>query len=314
MIEIGLQAFELFQKRHNTMISEEYPSLMIKDVDVNADEFNPNRNYLNFKYESISPSSPFHFMTLIPSESKLEQSSLLQSISFFHFLNWACYFYPKLKSDYNEISSFPSKGTIVDAEIISEELAEIITQLNTQGKNRKITDEQIKEDAKKRLQKNYSLKDTKFLSLCRFYARAWFEENFGVDGSLKFAYYVSNYISSNDNTDHQKCEYYKSNSHYKQEVRKLFALEEAKSLKMQMKYVAKKFSWSTGVQDEQNIIYIASHINEIEYNKYNFSILIERTYNDDKSPTYTIRILQLRCDHYFYKFARLHLDRYTSNF
>ncbi|MDF1875792.1 hypothetical protein JHD48_08595 [Sulfurimonas sp. SAG-AH-194-I05] len=313
MIETGLQAFDLFQKRHNTMISKEYPSLMIRDVKINPNEFNPNKNYLNFKYENVSPSSPFHFLTLIPSESKLEQSSLLQSISFLHFLNWACYFYPKLKSDYDQMSS-PSKGMIKEEAIISRELAEIITQLNTQGNAIRTTDKQIEQDAKKRLSKNHTLKDTKFLSICKFYARAWFEENFGAECSLKFAYYVSEYISSNENTDQQKCKYYKANSHYKQEVHKLFASEETKALKAQMKYIAKNFSWSVKIQGKQKILYIESHINEIDYNKYNFSILLEWTYGDDKLPIYTIRILQLRCDHYFYKFARLHLDRYTSNF
>jgi hypothetical protein len=312
MMMIGQQAFELFQKRHNTKVSDKYPSLMIKDVNVNASEFNPNRDYLNFKYESISPSSPFHFMTLIPPESKLEHSSLLQCISFLHFLNWACFFYPKLKSDYDQVSS--SKQIMKDSEMISRELAEIITQLDTQGNNRQVTNAQIKQDAKKRLSKNHKLKPSKFLSLCKFYARAWFEENFGAENSLKFAYYISCYISSNENPYSQNCEYYEINSHYKREVNKLYKLEEAKELKTQMKHIAKHFSWSIDIPDKQKINYLESHINKIEYNMYSFSILIERTYNDERSPIYTIRILQLRCNHYFYKFARLHLDRYTSSF
>lgn len=314
MIEIGQQAFELFQKRHNTQVSVAFPSLMIKDVNVNADEFNPNRNYLNFKYENMSPSSPFHFITLIPEENNLKQSSLLQSISFLHFLNWACYFYPKLKSDYDEISSFPSKKITADAEIISRELLEIITQLSPEDNARQTTDEKIKQDAKNRLSKNHRLKPPKFLSLCKFYARAWFEENFGTYNSLKFAYYISCYISSNDNTDNKKCEYYKINRHYKREVNKLFELEETKELKSQMKYIVNHFSWSIEVPDKQRIYYIESHIDKIDYNMYSFSILLERTFNNERLPTYTIRILQLQCNHYFYKFARLHLDRYTSNF
>ena len=198
--------------------------------------------------------------------------------------------------------------------MISTELAEIITQFSPEDNDKQITDEEIKQDAKKSFSKNHTLKPSKFLSLCKFYARAWFEENYEAENSIKFAYYVSCYISSNENPDNQKCKYYRINRYYKREVNKLFELEETKKLKTQMKHIVKNFSWSIKVPDKQKIYYVESHINKIDYNMYGFSILIERTYNDKKSPTYTIRILQLRCNHYFYKFARLHLDRYTPNF
>jgi len=309
---IGQKAFELFKKRHNTKLSAEYPSLMIKDVDVNINEFNPNKNYLTFKYKDNFPSSPFHFITLIPSESKLEQSSLLQCISFFHFLNWACYFYPKLKSDYAKINS-PSPKQKKDAKIISKELAEIITQLSP-DEEKQITDKRIKEDVKNNFKKNNKLKPTKFLSLCRFYARAWFDENFEAENSIKFAYYVNCYIENNENPDNKKCAYYKKKRDFNREVAELFTTKENKSLKTQMSYIIKNFTWSTEILDKKIIYYIVTNINDIDYRKYGFFIQINRTYNNEKKYTYSISISQTGCSHYFYKFARLHLQRYSSIF
>jgi len=310
---IGQKAFELFKKRHNTNVSAEYPSLMIKGVDVKIDEFNPNRDYLNFKYKDKSPSSPFHFITLIPSESKLEQSSLLQCISFFHFLNWACYFYPKLKSDYAKRNS-PSSKQKKDAKIISKQLAEIITQLSPNDDEKQITDKKIKEDAKKSFNKNNKLKPSKFLSLCRFYARAWFEENFKAENSIKFAYYVNCYIENNKNPDNKKCAYYKKKRDFNREVAELFTTKENKSLKTQMSYITKNFTWSMEITDKKTPYYIEANINKIDYYKYEFAIQINRTYNNEKQPTYSISILQTGCSHNFYKFARLHLQRYSSIF
>lgn len=310
MKEIGIEAFELFEKRHNTMLLQKYPSLKIQNVGIlDNRHFNPNKNYLNFSFKDkkYNIHSPLHFLTLIPSKSKLEDSSLLQTISFLHFLNWACWFYPKLTTDYNNIESFPSKSVKIDSELMSKELAKMIMQLSP---TQIISEEAYKHDAKKSLQKNTQLKPTKFLSICRFYARAWFEMNFGAENSVKYAYYVAHYIKDPHS---EKCSVYRDTRDAKRGVENLFKTEEIKKFKKLMSYVVNNFSWTIEPTNNTKIFILQIPINnKIIYNKYYFSIELQRYTESDKSRSYTISISQRTPKigdskhHIFYKFAKLY--------
>ena len=128
-VSVGLEAFDLFEQRHDASISSQYPSLIIQNLNVSPAEFNPNVNYLHFNYENTFITSPFHFLELLEDESKTELPVLQQSIRFLHFLNWACYLYPTLNAEYESITKFPSKLMRDNAELISSELAKITFQL-----------------------------------------------------------------------------------------------------------------------------------------------------------------------------------------
>lgn len=278
---MGEKAFNLFCGRHNVKLQKEYPCLKRTEVNVDVDDFNPNKNYILEKKEgnNISFASPFHFITLIQESTKIENvSTLSQIVNLLHVINWACFFQKKLIEEYSAISKEQSKNLLTEEENFSKSLADIITTINP---DINITPTDIQADSKKRLSKNGAiLKPSKFMQICRFYARAWFEENFEVEGSIKFAYYVSCYIESSVIMDYQlKHKPYRQNSHSKQEVDKLFGDETI-----------------------------------VNYTKYNFSIQLKKHYNDNQLSYYTISISQLRCQHTFYKYARLHLERKHSIF
>ena len=318
-MSVGLEAFSIYERRHNVKLQEQYPYLITKNVKAHDVDFNPNKNHLHFKYGNISEASPFYFLKLIPDSSikDVNISPLFLTIELFHVLNWACYFHVKLKDDYANISSFPSKKVQNEEEDFSEVLASMIAE---SVPDRRVSADEIKEDSKRRNSKNGAiLKPAKFMQICRFYARAWFEENFGAIGSLKFAYYVSEYITSNSLSyeKQQKCLYYKINRRRKAEVNNLFAEEE---LNNAIKSVLTNINTYRWVKQECSLIHAFSmnlklaRSTKIHFNLYRFAINLEKQYNSDNVPFYTISISQLGCEHNFYKYARLHLERYTSIF
>jgi len=241
-----------------------------------------SNNYIYLPDEAeIKQISPFYAFTLIPDVTKDGTDATKTTLYFLKFVNWAIYFYNDLKSDYDKISSFPSKETVESERATSQILADIIYDLSEDKNKVKATTQQIQTDAKNRLSKNHAvLKPPKMLQLCRFFARGWFDEYFGVEGSIRFAHYISCYIESNPvQSTKPKCKYYKANSRSKEEVEKLF-LE---------------------VKDEEKP--------QINFSLNNFNILIEKHHNGNELPTYTISIDQRNSD--FYLFARLHLSRYS---
>lgn len=318
-MSIGIEAFSLFEKRHNVKLQEKYPYLVVANVAVHPDEFNPNRDYLHFKNTNTSPSSPFHFLSLIPDEtsSDMDTSILFQVVNLLHFINWACYFHKKLKDDYDKINDFPSKHTREEEKAFSKSLLEIIQEFTP---DRKSSDAEITADSKRRMSKNGTIiKPSKFIQVCRFYARAWFEENFEAKQSIKFAYYVSKYIESNPLSDEQKqkCPRYKSNSRSKEEVKNLFTDVELHNAVNNVLENINSYRWREQKCNMVQPYYMniaLPYSTKINFNLYRFSIILEKSFNSAGLPYYTISIMQLGCKHNFYKFARLHLERYTSIF
>lgn len=314
-MSIGIEAFSLFEKRHNVKLQEKYPYIVTKNVKPHEVDFNPNKNYLHFKYSNISEASPFYFLNLIPKTTikEIDVSPLFLTIDLLHVLNWACYFYAKLKHEHANISP-PSKKVQREEEQFSAYLAAEFVS------DRKISADEIIKDSQRRNSKNGAiLKPAKFMQICRFYARAWFEENFGATGSIKFAYYVSEYITSNSlpYESQQECPYYKINRRRKAEVNNLFKEEE---LNNAIKSVFENINSYRWFKQEPSLIHPFSmslklpNSTKLNFNLYSFVITLEKQYNREKDPFYTIAISQLGCEHYFYKYARLHLERYTSIF
>lgn len=251
-------------------------------LDMFEADTNSSNNHIYLPDEAeIKPISPFYAFTLIPDVTKDSTDATKATLYFLKFVNWAIYFYNDLKSDYDKIPAYKSKATLESEQDTSQIFADIIYDLS-EGKNKvKATTQQIQIDAKNRLSKNHAvLKPPKLLQLCRFFARAWFDEYFGVEGSIRFAHYISCYIENNpvQNTE-SKCKYYKANSRSKEEVEKLF-LE---------------------VNDKEKP--------QINFSLNNFNILIEKHHSRNELPTYTISINQRSSN--FYLFARLHISRYS---
>lgn len=310
-MSVGLEAFSLFERRHNVELQKKYPRLVVENVSVEANEFNPNRDYLHFKYENTSGSSPFHFLELIP------DTKLFEVIDLLHFINWACYFHNKITDEYKKLGDYKSQKMRTAEEAFSRYLAEIIQEF-TQDK--KISDEKIIVDSKKRISKNGAiLKPQKFEKICRFYARAWFEERFGDKGSVKFAYYVGKYILSNKlpYEKQQKCDYYRMNDSKKKEVNNLFKKEEQSKAVRNVFENINSYRWHK--QEHKLILPLfTTHklpkCTKLDFTLCGFAITLEKQYYKEKEKFYTIVISQLRCKHYFYKYARLYIEKYTSIF
>jgi len=249
----------------------------------------------------IIPSSVFYGFTLIPETTNNDADSTPNIIYLLQFVNWSIYFYNELKTSYDAIASHPSKDMLSSEKVTSYVLADMIDQLSDNKKMTKVTHEQIENDARNRLRKNHAiLKPAKFLQLCRFFARAWFDERFGVEKSTKFAHYISCYIENNPSqTIQHKCNYYKANSRNKEEVDVLFRDEEQKIVDM---LEAKGKPLET----------IAQHEIKVSYTLNGFAILLVKTYNTKMLATYTISIEQIGIEDIFYLYARLHLSRYDK--
>jgi len=291
MRELGLEVLDIFEEKLEAR--EEQASHI----------FNSNKKYLYLPDDAeITPISPFYGFTLIPDITKHGIDSTSNITYLLQFINWSIYFYNELKSSYEAIES--SKEILSSEKFISYTLANMIDQISPNEQVTKVTHEQIENDARNRLSKNHAvLKPSKFLQLCRFFTRAWFDENFGVEGSRKFAHYIGCYIQNSLlQPTVSKCKYYKANSRNKEEVDALFHDEEQKTIDM---IEAERKSGEA----------IYQHEIKIGYTLNDFAILLVKTYNIQMLATYTISIEQIGTEDIFYLFARLHIDRYDrSNF
>ncbi len=283
-MHIGLDALRIFKAKGSVEMREKYPIIYRRDIDKNCD-YNPNDDYLYFRSSedannAKSKKSPWHCFTLIPEKIITGESSLFATLSFMQFLNWAIYYYNILTDEYNSISKDPKQQEFTDANDWTNIFADMIEEVS----GKKYTDAERKENTKNAFKKNkFVLKPSLFLKLCRFFARAWYEERFNkpdyATGSVEFAYYVSNYIASNptQTTPPQFKHYDGSNDNYKKEVSRLFSDKKKSS-----------------------------------YPFRGFDIKIEQFNNPDAENTYGISILQYGCKNDFYLLARLYQYRYKS--
>ena len=287
-MSVGLEALVIFRAKGTIDTRKKYPIICRNDIDKDCD-FNPNSNYLYplssaEEKKAKSQISPWHCFTLIPEETITEETSLTASLGFMHFLNWAIYYYNILTDTYDSIPKDPKQNEISDA----EDWLNIITDMSEKVTDKKYTKAELAEWRKNAFRRNkFVLKPAHFLKLCRFFARAWYEERFSKPGnavgSVKFAHYASNYIMSNPTqTLSPKCRYYDGNNeNHKKEVSRLFGNEK-----------------------------------EISYQFRGFDIKIERFNNSNadtkEGTTYTISILQYGCKHDFCLLARLYQYRHIS--
>jgi len=278
-----LKAFKTFKARGTIKIREEYPSIYHKGIDKRC-HFNPNNDYLYAQPSTATPithTSPWYCFKLIPDRTSGDEPSLDASLYLMQFLNWATYYYKRLVLDYNSIpKGRPKKKDKAEAQEWNEIYANIIFEMT--GKT--YTEKEITEKGNLLFQKNkFPLKPSHFLKLCRFFARAWYEERFSskdnVIGSVEFAHYTGNYIEASIvNNGVYNCKRYDGNNdNKKKEVVRLFAEKE-----------------------------------NIEYRYHNFHIQLERIDNTSRkeASSYTISISQFGCKHIFYLFARLYQYRY----
>jgi hypothetical protein len=273
---LGLQALKIFFKRHNLAVSEKYPSLWYSNRDSNAD-FNPNVNYLrNYDVdENPVESSPFFCFTLIPTQKHDGTDAMKASLYLLHFLNWAVYYYKRLHIAYSAIPKDPDKSSKVIALSNVKWMAEIMTDVT----GVEYSEDVLSKQAQKIFEKNsFPIKPAYFLKLCRFFARAWFEEHFcppdDPRGSVEFSYYIYKYLeaSLSDKTATIQC-YDGNGEFYKKEL--------------------KRHSAEKG---------------DIDITYDNFRIQLQR-HHDCDGHAYTITISQYGCAHHFQLFARLFLHR-----
>ncbi len=310
-MSVGLEALKIFKAKGSVKMREKYPSIYREDIDKNC-HFNPNDDYLyapsSEELKNINnQTSPWYGFTLIPNvvnyykwmpyrsqhyyikpPFKIDpqrlpwRRSLYATLYLLNFLNWAIYYYNRVAEEYNNIpKGRPKKEDKVEAQEWTNIYAEMITALT----DRVYTEEEIVEKANLAFKRNrFPLKPPYFLKLCRFFARAWYEERFcspdKAVGSVEFAHYISNYIEASLHDDTHSCKRYSGNDdNHKKEVARLFAEKE-----------------------------------KIEYKYHNFHILLEKHDNTQahKDSSYTISISQYGYRHTFYLFSRLYQYRYAS--
>ncbi len=279
-MQVGLNALRIFKARYNLEMQEKYPFIFRKDIDKKC-HFDPNKNYLYFPSHlndstKLKNMSPWYCFALIPETTVDGKSSLDTSLYLIRFFNWAIYYYQYLENIYNMIPRDPNLAQRSEAmEVIKTfDLAIGIDS----------APEQLRKKEKDIFKKsNFSLKPALFLKLCRFFARAWYEENFcspsSVVGSVEFAYYASNYITGNPDSAYERYNGY--NSDAKKEVYKLFG-------------------------NKSSLTY--------QFNK--FAINAQKSNNSPADSqgnySYSISIAQLGCKYEFYLYARLRQYRYIS--
>ncbi len=298
-MSVWLEALRIFRSRNNLYMREKYEIIYHKNVD-NSCDFNPNNDHLYFltvaeyKDAAKSETSPWHCFTLIPETLVTGESSLDSTLKFMHFLNWAIYHNKELNEAYaNILNDYRSKD-LIEAKKQSTIYAFIIELI--EGK--RYTDEEIERDAKKSFKKNtFPLKPALFLKLCRFFARAWYDEMFGKRnsslGSVGFSHYVSNYIISDKDSTCKR--YDGNNGELKKEVGSLFKDGVSHNYKF------KRFN--------------------IDIKKYDNKKYDNKPSDPQGHYSYSIAIGQIGCGqkngqdrlwHEFYLYARLHQDRYIS--
>jgi len=281
---IGLEALRIFKAQGSLKMREKYPMIYRRDInekDLNKYAyFNPNKVYLYDSPPNDKPphTSPWYFLFLIPNRTNDGGDALNLSLYFMQFLNWAIFYYKKLTTDYNSI---PRGRPKAQDKTEAKEWADIYANIINVMSGKEYTEDEIIEKANGSFKRNnYPLKPTYFLKLCRFFARAWYEENFSTAenaiGSVKFAHYVSNYIEASQQDEPYICKRYDGNNdNGKKEVSRLF---------------------------NDNTHYRDTYLG--------FTIEIEKVDNPKSDPTYTISIFQNHCKHTFYLIARLFLRRY----
>lgn len=292
-MKVGLNALRIFKAREVSLdMRAKYPSTYRHDIDESC-QFNPNINYLYFPPDLHTPdipkkkpkpkpksTSPFYCFSLIPDTTIEGKHSLDKTLYFMQFLNWAIYYYHTLKVAYDAIPKDPKQEELLE----STDTARAIETFMHSLTGREYTKEEANQNIQDTFKRNhFALKPASFLKLCRFFARAWYEEWFSPPdeafGSVAFGYYVGNYIEN----DPAKCTYYNGNSNYhKKEVAKLF-------------------------EDSATLSY--------QFNDFN--IAIEKHPNTSETSSekssYSMSISQFGCKHTFYLFARLYHHRYSSN-
>ncbi len=284
-MKVGLEALKIFRAREGSIDTrEKYPSIYRDDIDSSC-HFNPNTNYLHFPQDinnlgTLPPTSPFHCFTLIPETTAKGNPSLNEALYLMQFLNWSIYYYNNLKTAYEAIPKDPKSEALAEATDTVKSVESMIQNLTA----RKFTKDESTQYVKDTFKKNqFILKPSRFLKLCRFFARAWYEEYFSSPddavGSVAFGYYASQYIENDPDT----CTYYDGNSnYYKKEVVKMF-------------------------EEESTLTY--------QFNDFN--ITLEKHLNtedeDTEKNSYSMSVTQFGCTHDFYLFARLYQHRYTSH-
>ena len=144
-MSVGLEALRIFRAKGSVEMREKYPSIYRDDIDKNA-HFSPNIDYLYApsNTETIKHSSPWYCFTLIPDLTTDGKSSLVASLYFMQFLNWAIYYYSRLTKDYNSIpTGRPKQEDKVEAKEWTEIYAKMIESLT----DRVYTEEEIVEKA-----------------------------------------------------------------------------------------------------------------------------------------------------------------------
>ncbi len=285
-MNVGLNALRIFRAREASIdMRERYPFAYRHNIDESC-HFNPNINYLYFSDnpsnpDTPTPTSPFYCFTLIPETTVEGKVSLNETLYFMQFLNWSIYYYNTIKEIYKTIPKDPNQRELLESSDTVKSMENFMTSLT----NKEYTDEQTHQHEQDTFKKNhFILKPTYFLKLCRFFARAWYEEHFSSPddavGSVAFGYYITNYIEH----DLGKCTYYNGNSNYhKKEVIKLF-------------------------EEDRNLSY--------QFNDFHISLEQHLSPEGDTPEkfSYSMSISQFGCKHSFYLYARLYHHRYTSNF
>ena len=280
-MSVGLEALIIFKAKGTVGTRKKYPIIYRNNIDKKC-AYNPNNDYLYVlstedSKRSENQISPLYYLTLIPETTTEGKSSLDASVYLMQFLNWAIYYYRYLKSFYAAIPKDPNLELRTEAKIR-------IDTINTMMDRHYISGQENQGEKSILKRNNVPLKPALFLKLCRFFARAWYEENFcsrdNAIGSVKFAHYATNYITGDPDTI---CKYYDGNNiEAQKEVTKLFINNSASIYKFN-----------------------------------NFAIEIQRFDNSPEDPqeshSYAISITQLNCKHEFYMYARLRQYRYISS-
>jgi len=140
--------------------------------------------------EAYAANSPWYAFKLI--DTSLVKDRLLDvTFDLLNFINWAIYYHKVLCEDYDSIPKNPKKQQVKTSMKWEKYYAKML--------NIELTEEETKAIEKNIYKKNnFILKPSKFLKICRLFARGWYEEHIETVGSVKFAHYITNYIVNKD--------------------------------------------------------------------------------------------------------------------
>ena len=289
MASFGLEVLRIFKERHNLPYRKRYKNLLVGHVSPKC-PFNPNRNHLYFP-ESFDTSpgrtSPFYLSEMISNPTTIQgKDATATTIYFYHFLNWALWYYAHLSVIYNSLPKSPKQEEIIDARRVTTELAEMMEAAN--GKRYGV--EEMKKIANGMYKKNNApLKPSYFLKICRLFARAWYEEHFRPLGdsrkSVEFGFFTGCYIQQSLKIPEQrKCERFNGNNDYwKKEAANLFSKPDETLRK--------------------HFLHFAFYLERS---------FIPETPEQKGGYLYTIRISQTGCRHKFDLVAKLHHHLYLQ--